>query len=120
MRLSSEQVSPETETEETEEEVSERLSPVTPPQPVKGEGDLHHRLGYTEAVLSSQLEVQQQLKTISEQQAAELARLRQEAEMAQAELVKLKTTQQVQEKQPGFFEKLLGGGSSNRNRSPSQ
>jgi hypothetical protein len=95
--------------DEAEEEVSERLSPVKPPLPVKGEGDLHHRLGYTEAVLSSQMEVLQQHKTISEQQAAEIARLRSQTEIQESELMKLKATEQVQRKQPGFLEKLLGG-----------
>jgi multidrug efflux pump subunit AcrA (membrane-fusion protein) len=109
----------ETAGDQAEEDVSERLSPVEMPPPPSGEGDLHHRLGYLEATLRSQEELLRQHRTISEQQASELARVQQQTEIQEAEL--LKKTAQVEEveKEPGFFEKLFGG-SQRRKQSPSQ
>lgn len=109
----------EKEGQEAEEEVSERLSPVEMPPPPSGEGDLHHRLGYLEATLRNQEELLRQHRTISEQQASELARVRQQTEIQEQELAKKTAQVEEVEKEPSFLDRLLGG-NQRRSRSPSQ
>lgn len=100
--------------EQATEGVSDRLSPVEMPPPPSGEGDLHHRLGYLEATLRSQEELLRQHRSISEQQASEVARLARQTEIQEQEIMKKETEEKVEAKQPGFFEKLLGGHSQNQ------
>ncbi len=95
--------------QEAEEEVSERLSPVEMPPPPSGEGDLHHRLGYLEATLRSQEEGRRQLDRILEQQASDLARLRQQTEIQEEEIFKAKETVKEEKREPTFLDRLLGG-----------
>lgn len=98
--------------QESEELVSEQLSPVEMPAPPNGEGDLHHRLGYLEATLRAELDGRQQRDRILEQQASELARLAAQTEMQEEQIAKQKTAVTQERKEPGLFERLMGGGHS--------
>jgi len=95
--------------QEAEESVSEQLSPVEMPQPPSGEGDLHHRLGYLEATLRSQLEVREQERAILQQQASMLARLQEQTEIQEEEIAKAKAMHREEKREPTVWERMFGG-----------